>query len=964
MKSEFDENIIEYLRDIEENTDAQAYNEKIIESDMYWNQASEYEINGMLQEAELLFWRCYLMRESLLGKDDWYTQMAKRAYAIVRAKIVQDIDENVMTMLDEYLEFCLANTSYEDVNSIDALRIEGDTLYLVIVAKMRYGVINSEQLNRYYYIAQLLNDDAESVNVHLKYAENMMGLFYLYNAEFLLAEKAFLKALEMELDYDGELPDNIIRINLLNLYCELGDCERFIEILNTMDVDEEGYLAELELFALYKFYSIVGSMSIKMGMIESNLFGEYEDEYRVIINDAIELFMNEKPEIFPDYTNDLIRATMMSICYFYDKANEVEQNTYFELLKTFESKKEVLKLDNDTIIKNICMLSAYSLDEEMITTFFEIINNENVEILNRIQYMSLFLSAARERVAADYLLDMVKVNTASICECMNKYILFANDDRLLESLSIFLITLNNSYVLIRELVSDIEGFEYVAQFKAFSSLIGRERNRLSCDDSETDKIVKEIRHIHNNISSAKVSELYLNCSKDVTEEKEKLRKLEYEYALHFPKDIKMTDISYKGICEAVPDNSAIIEYYQFYDDESVFDVYLLMKVNGACELSRRTMKNGEELIELANSLSEIYNKESNGNASIDELAHKSGIQKELFENILSPELDVIEKKAGINTIYIAPVDILSNISFGIMRDDENARIEDRFDIVFIECARDFIFDEVKPFGNGSFIMGNPVYSKEIDTCEIKDKTTNRANSYDYTGIAEIPFTELEIQLVSQMCGSEYYSGKSANKNIFLNAAGCKNIHIATHGLYDRESEDGLYSSQLLLSGAGLNANDEMFGNGILTADEISRMKLNKCELVVLSSCLGGRNDSYYLKEFVGLTSAFMAAGVKYIISNLWYSNDFSTALLMKRFYYYYIEKNMLPQKALKTAKRDLSSMTMRDIKEMGVIDYALNSIELDEKSSKMLQILNGRGDDYIPFRDEIFWGGFICYQCY
>lgn len=72
-------------------------------------------------------------------------------------------------------------------------------------------------------------------------------------------------------------------------------------------------------------------------------------------------------------------------------------------------------------------------------------------------------------------------------------------------------------------------------------------------------------------------------------------------------------------------------------------------------------------------------------------------------------------------------------------------------------------------------------------------------------------------------------------------------------------------------------------NGFLTAKEILGLKLNNTELVVLSACDTGRGRITG-EGVVGLSRAFIAAGVKSIIVSLWSVPDAPTASLMTDFY--------------------------------------------------------------------------------
>ena len=92
-----------------------------------------------------------------------------------------------------------------------------------------------------------------------------------------------------------------------------------------------------------------------------------------------------------------------------------------------------------------------------------------------------------------------------------------------------------------------------------------------------------------------------------------------------------------------------------------------------------------------------------------------------------------------------------------------------------------------------------------------------------------------------------YTGAAATKNVDLSAHGYKNIHIATHGYFDMENQDiSLYSSWLAFTGIKnwyrTGVENPVYGNGLLTADEVSRMDLTSTKLVVLSSCMSGMNE--------------------------------------------------------------------------------------------------------------------------
>ena len=203
---------------------------------------------------------------------------------------------------------------------------------------------------------------------------------------------------------------------------------------------------------------------------------------------------------------------------------------------------------------------------------------------------------------------------------------------------------------------------------------------------------------------------------------------------------------------------------------------------------------------------------------------------------------------------------------------------------------------------------------------------------------------------------------NASKKALMSAVKYKNIHLATHGLVDYEaSADTLYASCLLLTGAQNwlyeGAYNESLGNGIVTADEISRQDWSHVELVVLSSCMSGLNDFTINKGFNGMVSALSAAGVKYVICSLWNQSDLATAVMMEEFYRLYEKEKKTPCHALREAQYYLRNVTIRELKEKGWLNNT------DIRIQSFIEGYSRMNERRKPFRDEIYWGGFECFRC-
>lgn len=139
------------------------------------------------------------------------------------------------------------------------------------------------------------------------------------------------------------------------------------------------------------------------------------------------------------------------------------------------------------------------------------------------------------------------------------------------------------------------------------------------------------------------------------------------------------------------------------------------------------------------------------------------------------------------------------------------------------------------------------------------------------------------------------------------------LHVSTHGFFH---DSGTFTNPMQNSGL-LFANSQKFwvndslsssindADGILRADEIAKLDLSGCRLVVLSACQTGLGESNS-EGVYGLQRAFKLAGVQSILMSLWNVDDKATSDLMIEFY-----KGLLagkePDDALVSAQRILRS---------------------------------------------------------
>ena len=152
----------------------------------------------------------------------------------------------------------------------------------------------------------------------------------------------------------------------------------------------------------------------------------------------------------------------------------------------------------------------------------------------------------------------------------------------------------------------------------------------------------------------------------------------------------------------------------------------------------------------------------------------------------------------------------------------------------------------------------------------------------------------ELNALSTIYGTpKLYAGEQVNKPTFLNAMSKAAIfHYAGHSATD--AVDPLRSS-ILLDG-------NRYGPNSVTAVDISRQRLARNAVVILSSCnssIGNSRDGIGVR---GLTSAFLIGGAGAVVGSLWPVEATSTADLMIRFHRAFAREHMPVAQALREAQ--------------------------------------------------------------
>lgn len=300
------------------------------------------------------------------------------------------------------------------------------------------------------------------------------------------------------------------------------------------------------------------------------------------------------------------------------------------------------------------------------------------------------------------------------------------------------------------------------------------------------------------------------------------------------------------------------------------------------------------------------------------------------------------------SVFYSVVGPLSLINFDALIDSDGMRLRDKYNIYMISSPS-ILLDRSSYYSNklSDFVaFASPNFDLTMHDME------SRAKQYtEFSGISideqlntrgdvlrgswqALPGTRKEAENILRIfrdgshTKTNSFFGNEATEEAFKSLSGNSPalLHIATHGFvicnqsqYDSSNfaksisgvslnNDYMIWSGLILAGGNntwkgesVPANVE---DGILTADEISRLDLSRTELLVLSACETARGHIDPIEGVWGLQRAFKQAGVKTILMTLWKVPDSTTALFMEQFY-----KNMISgvpiHEALKNAQNYL-----------------------------------------------------------
>jgi len=191
--------------------------------------------------------------------------------------------------------------------------------------------------------------------------------------------------------------------------------------------------------------------------------------------------------------------------------------------------------------------------------------------------------------------------------------------------------------------------------------------------------------------------------------------------------------------------------------------------------------------------------------------------------------------------------------------------------------------------NGNSKAGEPGFEKRIISfAPFSDRGARQKEADEL--LDRLPFSKDEI---SHLTGSRF-SDQQATKQIFLeNINRYPVIHLATHAITDLDNPSASYIA--FYPATGNRPEDFLY------LDEIYSLRMDSCQMVVISACETGRGALVHNEGVMSFARAFLYAGCPSTINTLWKADDHSTAEII-RLFYKYLDEGESKSRALRNAK--------------------------------------------------------------
>ena len=379
--------------------------------------------------------------------------------------------------------------------------------------------------------------------------------------------------------------------------------------------------------------------------------------------------------------------------------------------------------------------------------------------------------------------------------------------------------------------------------------------------------------------------------------------------------------------------------------------------------------------------------------------------KELYNTTAMGELvwrPLEEELQDVDNVYFAPAGELYNIAIeSVPYWEGKGWMSDQWNFYRLSSTRELALIKDEKSVNEAALYGGLEYNTDV-TAMVNDsrRYPAKSRSMDFSlynladslglreGVEFLPGSKVEAEEINKymlqtMIHPTLYTDTVGTEASFKALAGkrIRMMHISTHGFYWTKSEaEGLdnmlsflsvgnnqnhYVEDKALTRSGLlfaGANNALEGkqlpenvdDGILTAQEISKLDLRGLDIAVLSACQTGLGEITGDGVF-GLQRGFKKAGANTLLISLWSVHDDATRLLMTRFYANLIS-GMGKAEALRDAQRYVREYEReREV----VVDDGRHKLTAKEKEEARMNDVDKIVIKEHPYQDPAFWAAFV-----
>lgn len=209
-------------------------------------------------------------------------------------------------------------------------------------------------------------------------------------------------------------------------------------------------------------------------------------------------------------------------------------------------------------------------------------------------------------------------------------------------------------------------------------------------------------------------------------------------------------------------------------------------------------------------------------------------------------------------------------------------------------------------------VGNPTYTASDAARDAVSTSVPRSR---YSGrrsdLKPLPFAGWESGWVAEQFNSiglktrTLTKAEATERAVREHLAGRQIVHLACHGLTD-QTHGNLFGGLALASST--TGQRDLADDGYLTLAEIYDLKLQDCELAILSACETNIGPQLQGEGVFALSRGFLVAGARRVIASNWIVDDESSATLISGFCSALVKqhnahKTLNYAEALQTAKR-------------------------------------------------------------